>query len=647
MFAACASVGRPQGGPRDELPPEPVRTVPAQGERNVSRTSFSIIFDENVALDDAFNKVAISPVQAEPPQVTANGRRVTVSLRDTLVPDMTYTIDFGDAIKDLNEGNVLDGFALDFSTGDRIDTLRVSGRVLAASNLEPGQGMLVAAFANLADSAVRTLRPDRIARTNQYGQFTLRNLADRPYRLYALNDLNRDWHWDRSEDVAFLDTIIHPRIEAVWVTDTLYDSSRADSLVLREGRRYLPNDVLLTWFNEDYRPQYLKDYARPDRRRVTLLFGAEPDSMPRVRTVDGPRPGRLSDDWAVVQYNERRDSMVFWLTDTALAATDSLRLEVRYRKPDSLERMEWVTDTLRFLYREPRKPKKSKKEQEADTLPPSKALLAVTSATSQTQELNLPLSLTLSQPLASLDTAGVHLEMKVDTLWQPAGPVVLRPDSLDPLLGLTVPVRWEPGATYRFTVDSAAFTGIYDEHNPPFSISFAVKQPEDYSSVTFALAGADSTAVVELLNGSDAPVRSARADASGRAVFRFVAPGTYYARMYFDTDGDGRWSTGVLDSVQPEEVAYFPKKLDLKKNWEVEQAWNIYELPVDAQKPKAILKNKPRLRRGEKAPGDEEEEDSDPTFGGMRDPYDRTGTGFGGNQSFGGSDGRFRRNNGF
>lgn len=649
-MAACASVGRPQGGPRDELPPEPVRSVPAQGERNVDRRTFNIFFDENVALDDAFNKVVISPVQTETPTVSANGHRVTVQLRDTLIPGMTYTVDFGDAIKDLNEGNVLDGFALEFSTGDEIDSLRVSGRVLQASNLEPGQGMLVAAYANLADSAIHTLRPDRIARTNQYGQFTLRNLADRPYRIYALNDLNRDYHWDRSEDVAFLDTIIQPRVETVWVTDTLYDSSRADSLVQRQGHRFLPNDLLLTWFNEDYRAQYIKDYTRPDRRHMTLLMGATPDSMPEIRAVGGPRDGQPAAEWALMHINERRDSTVMWLTDTAMIATDTLRISVRYQRPDSLEQPEWTTDTLRMLFRAPRESKKSKKEQEADTLPPSKALLTLSSATGQSQELHLPLALSFSQPLAALDTAGLHFEMKVDTLWEPVPAPPVRPDSLNPLLGIEIPMKWQPGQTYRFTVDSAAMQGIYDEHNKPFNITFTVKQPEDYSTLHFQLTNADSTAVVELLNASDGPVASARVSPGGRATFAYVNPGTYYARMYFDTNGDGRWTTGLLDSVQPEEVAYFPKKIDLKKNWEVELAWNIYELPVDAQKPRQILKNKPKLRRGEKEQT-EDEEDPDPTFGGMNDPFDRRSGSFGGNanqgfgQPHGTASGRFQRNN--
>lgn len=622
ILTACASVGRPEGGARDELAPEFVRSNPRQGERNVSRRSYTIVFDENVALEDAFNKVVVSPVQIEVPQVSANGRRVSVELRDTLVPDMTYTIDFGDAIKDLNEGNVLDGFALEFSTGEHMDTLRVSGRVMQASNLEPAQGMLVAAYSNLSDTAVRTLPPDRIARTNQYGQFTIRNLADRPYRIYALNDINRDYRWDRTEDVAFMDTVVHPQIEAVWVTDTLYDSAGADSLSVREGRRYLPNDVLLTWFNEDYKAQYLKDYSRPDRRRAVVQLAAPADSLPEVRAVSGSHAGELYDRWALPVHTQTNDSLVLWLTDTAMVATDSLYLSVRYQKPDSLERLFWTTDTLRFFFRAPKERKRSRKEMEADTLGPKLDVLGLELTSGSSHDVYRPLRIELGQPASRIDSAGVHLEMQVDTLWVPLPDARLEPDPENPVLARVIRRDWEPGGRYRLRVDSAAVTGIYGgEHNAKLEANITVKALEDYGSITFVLAGADSTAVVELLNSSDVPQRRGRVS-DGRVTFRYMEPGSYYARMFFDTDGNGLWSTGVLDSVQPEEVAYYPKKIDLKRNWDIEQDWDVYELPVDQQKPYALLKNKPKLRRGEKEP-ESEEPDEDPMLG----PGGQRGTG--------------------
>ena len=127
-----------------------------------------------------------------------------------MLPNTTYTIDFADAIKDLNEGNVLDGLAIDFSTGDSIDTLCISGMVLEARNLEPAQGMLVGIYSNLSDTAITSLQLERIAKTNQLGQFTVRNLKPGQYQIFALNDVNRDYRWDRTEDVAFYDVAVSP-----------------------------------------------------------------------------------------------------------------------------------------------------------------------------------------------------------------------------------------------------------------------------------------------------------------------------------------------------------------------------------------------------------------------------------------------------
>ncbi len=583
------------------------------GDTGVKSTSFSIYFDENVQLEDAFSKVVVSPVQIQTPEVSANGKHVRVELKDTLVKGITYTIDFGDAIKDLNEGNVLDGFALDFSTGNRLDTLRVSGIVFDASNLEPAQGVMVCAYSNINDTAIHTIAPQRIARTNQYGQFTIRNLAPGSYRIYALNDLNRDYHWDRSEDAAFLDTLITPWVENITVTDTLYAADRTDSLISRSGRRFMPNDVLLMMFNQQYKAQYLKDYKRIDRRRALVQLAAEPDSMPEIKIVGGPLDGQTSDKWALHQYNQTRDSIVMWLRDSLVAATDSLFLSVRYQKPDSLDVLQWTTDTMRFFFHEP---KKSKKELEADTLPPRFDLLRASVKTSTSHEVYNPIILTLDQPVERIDTAALHLEMMVDTIWEPLK-LTLEPDSLDPVLTRNIRHKWEPGTKYRFSIDSAAIYSIFGEHNPPFKHEFTVKKLEEYSTLTFLMPGIDSAAIVELLSSSDSPIRSERV-VDGKAIFRHLAPGKYYARMYFDDNGDGKWTTGLLDSIQPEEVAYYPKKLELKANWEVEQNWDIYETALDQQKPYAILKNKPKLKRGERDPRDVEslEEEEDELLGG-------------------------------
>ncbi len=641
LLAACASMGRPEGGARDENPPVFVRSDPAPGAVNITPKRINVIFDENIQLEDAFSKVVVSPAQKTPPTVSSNGRRLTVDFRDTLLPNTTYTIDFADAIKDLNEGNILDGFAMDFSTGPTLDTLRISGMVLQAENLEPAQGMLVGVYSNLSDTAIHTLPFERIARTNQYGQFTIRNLKEGEYRIYALNDLNRDYHWDRSEDIAFYDVTVRPYTEAIEVTDTLYASDGSDSLIVRQGTRYLPNDILLSWFNENYKSAYLSDYKRPDARRITLTFGAPADSLPKISIVDGAgTPGADISEWAKLKANATLDTLEYWIADTTIVQSDSLRLSVGYFRTDTTDQLTWKTDTLRFNFRDPDKKKKEKEKKKkkderpafivdsisGDTtfLPPADMEYLTLRTLSQTQELNKPLILESSLPLETLDSAGVHVEMLIDTVWTELD-VKFRPDSSDLLMRRRFDIDWEPGTKYRLTVDTLSAMSIYNVWNRPFTQEFSTKQIEDYSKLIFTLPELDSIqAVVQLLGSSDTPIYQAvKAPGSGTVELPYLNPGTYYARLIIDANRNGKWDTGsVRDSIQPEEVYYFAKKFELKKNWDVEQTWNIYELPVDAQKPYAIKKNKPKLKRGEKAPGEEEEEDE---FGGAYDPFGGTG----------------------
>ena len=619
LVAACANMGRPEGGPRDELPPVYVRSNPAMGQLNVKGNKITVEFDENIALDDAMNKIVVSPAQRTTPAISSNAKRVTVELRDTLLPNTTYTIDFADAVKDLNEGNVLDGLALDFATGDTIDTMRISGMVFEAQTLEPAQGMLVGVYSNLEDSAIHTLPMDRITKTNQLGQITIRNLKEGTYRIFALNDVNRDYHWDRSEDVAFYDVTISPTATPTTVTDTLVrENGQRDSLVTRDATRYLPDDVLLTWFNEGYSSQYLKDYKRPERNKITFQFGTKADTLPIIRLLNTHRAGDEISTWSMLDASPTLDTLTYWIADTSLVALDSITLEASYMRTDTNDCLSWTTDTLRFNIRSVKKKeekkKKKKDDEEEDSIPKIPHMdLRVSSGSSQ--ELNRGLIITGGTPIVSFDTTAVKLEMQVDTLWYPIEPPRFhRLDSLKPMT-YTAPYEWEEGTKYRLTVDSAAVHDIYGLDNEPLTHEFTTKKSDDYSTVSFTITGLDGRpAIVEVLNTSDKPAGYAPVEGN-IATIAYLPPGTYYARLYIDANGDGKWTTGSLsDSIprQPEETYYYPKKLTLKKNWTIEQSWDINELPVDQQKPQEIKKNKPKRKKGdpeEPRNGDEEEED--------------------------------------
>ena len=614
VLVACASIGRPEGGPRDEMPPVFISSKPAQGATNVSSNKIEIIFDENLKIDDVSNKVVISPAQKTMPSIVANGKKVTVELRDTLIPNTTYTIDFSDAIRDLNEGNPVEGFALDFSTGPTIDTLRISGMLFEARNLEPAQGMMVGAYSNLADSAISTLPLERIAKTNQLGQFTIRGLKPGNYKIFALNDKNRDIHWDRSEDVAFFDSLVSPSVESIEVVDTLRSVDGIDSLVSRQGVRYLPNNVLLTWFNEGWAAQYLKDYKRPERKRITFNFATKSDTLPVVNIINGSKAGANINDWALLNANATLDTLEYWIKDNEVLAQDSIIVSARYLRTDTAENLTWTTDTLKLFYKDP-KVKKSKKkdEEEVDSVPKLNFINWMIQSANP-QDVNRPLRFLSSQPLASINNSGVRLSIKRDTIWESLPTKGILPDSAGNILRFELPHVWEPGEKYCIEIDSAALMGIYNEWNKPIKQEFSVRPMEDYVNLFFNVSGTDQPLVVELLDGGDKVVAISPA-VNGRAAFNFLLPGKYYARAFIDSNNNGIYDVGNIEQkVQPEEIYYYSKRINAKKNWDIEQSWNIYDQPLDLQKPLEIKKNKPAKKKGDKNQRNQNEEEEEDEF---------------------------------
>lgn len=641
IMGACASIGRPQGGPRDETPPVYVRSNPPAGAVDVSPSRIDIFFDENIKVEDVVNKVVVSPVQKQLPTVNANGRRLTVNFRDTLLPDVTYTVDFADAIRDLNEGNVLDGFAFDFSTGHTRDSLVIAGKLFEARNLEPAQGMLVGVHSDLSDTALTSVPLLRIAKTNQLGEFVIRNLAPGSYRLYAIDDVNRNYLWDRSENVAFLDSLVLPCVEQIIVSDTLKTDAGADSIATRSGVRYLPNDLLLTWFNENYSAQYLRSYNRPDSMKITMEMGAPSDTLPEITLINGSHAGTRLDQLSLLNRSAMRDTLEYWLTDPALISQDTILASVRYLRTDSLQQLAWTTDTLRFTFRakaqkEKNADKKIKLGDNSDSIAKANMrFLSLRIASSANQELNRPLQITTGEPIANIDSTAIRLKMQVDTTWHTIADAHMRLDSLHKLLDYSIDYNWKPGARYRLEIDSAAITSIYGVHNKRTTAEFNVKTPDDYSTLTMRLTSVTGEwpMILELLNQSDATVMAAPVT-DGVAHLEYVDPGTYYVRAFVDRNGDGRWTTGsIADRRQPEDVYYYSKKINIKKNWDIDQTWDLDELPVDRQKPYEIIKNKPKLKAGEKAPVTDDanpdtEADIDPFTG---RPYNSDAYGRGGN----------------
>jgi hypothetical protein len=626
MGCACARIGTPSGGPRDEDPPIFMSSNPAAGAVNVTRTKMQLHFNEIVNVKDAFTNVVVSPVNPKStPRVSSLGKTVTVEF-DSLEKDVTYTVDFADAIQDNNESNILQGFTYTFSTGEAIDSMRIAGRVLAARDLEPQQSILVGVTRNLEDSAFTKLPLLRVAKTNDRGEFVIRGLAPGDYRVFALSDRDNDYKYSTpEEDIAFYPLTIAPSSEQVTVNDTVWNIETGDvkEVVSRDRTRYLPNDILLRSFNSEKRNQYLAKYERIDSTRVFLKFNTKSDSLPKIRVI-----GAADDDPSSIgtlEASARLDSLVYWLRPD-LVHKDSLELAVNYPRTGDDGNMAAATDSLKFYFHRVVQKKKKGKEKNITAEDSIAAITFKWSLEGGNQEAFLPLNFNCPTPLAYLDTAKIHLEAYIDSAYQraPITPRIMQRDSVSPR-HFVLEYPWDYGAKYRLTIDSLAAMDIYGKTSMPFSGDLTVKKADDYCSMTFRISGMEQgiPAFVELLNGSDAVVRTAVVE-NGVAYFPFLSPSKYYARIIEDLNGNGIYDTGNYEEgLQPELCYYYPKVVNIKKNWDKDEAWDIFATAIDLQKPLAVKKNKPKTTKHSTSDMKQtDEEDEDESFDPTANPFD-------------------------
>lgn len=586
LLYSCANMATPNGGPYDEQPPRFVSSTPAPNQTNYAGKKVEILFDELIQIDKPSENVIITPPQMEMPVIRSAGRKVVVELKDTLKPNTTYTIDFTNSIADNNEKNVFENFSFAFSTGDVIDTLEVSGTVLNAENLEPMKGIMVGLHSNLNDSAFVRLPFDRTSRTNDKGQFTIRNIAPGTYRVFALNDVNRDYKFDQpGEEIAFLDTLVVPSFESAIRQDTIWKDSLTIDTVLSVGyTRFLPDGLELRLFKEKFERQYRLKPERTQENRVTLKFNAPLDTVPALVPVNF-LPADSA--WYFIQTADGDRSVHYWLTDPEVWKQDTLLVSVTFPESDSLNVLQARTDTVQFLMR--RRPEKKKKKNDDEPEPP--VFLGMTIDAPSSMDLFDTVSVVFDEPVLDLQKEWFYLDQKVDSLWEPVD-FEFFPDTANSL-AFFINRPWKYGEEYRLEVDSAAIVSLYGKENNVYSGTFKIKKEEEYGHLYINIEGIDTTAYVELLNGSDQPLRKAKVKEGG-VLFMDLKPDKYYARLVVDENDNGVWDTGnYAERKQPEKVYYCPKMFTIMQNWQVEETWNVLATPLNRQKPMEITKNKP------------------------------------------------------
>ena len=605
---SCARMGSPDGGWFDDDPPQVIGASPADKATNVKQKKVTIYFDEYIKLEDATNKVIVSPPQLEMPDIKAAGKKIVVELKDTLKENTTYTIDFSDAISDNNEGNPMGNYTYSFSTGEQIDTFEVSGYVLDASNLEPVKGISVGLYADLADSAFKTKPMMRVSRTDGRGHFVVKGVAPGTYRAYALQENDGDFRFSqKSEMIAFSHDTFEPSSKPDTRVDTVWrDSLHIDALLQVPYTHFLPDDITLLAFTHLQTDRVLLKTERVEANKFSMYFTYGDSLLPEIKGLNFN-----SDSAFVIEANEQRDTIHYWLRDTMLVNTDTLLMDISYRMTDTLGNLVLHTDSaLEALAKVPyekrmkeqakeiekwlkEQEKKKKREENYDSIYPVKPLEPKFNVPNQLDP-DQRVTIEMPVPLMHCDTSAVHLYSQIDSLWYIAE-CEFRPVE-NTVRYYEIIADWKPGLEYSLEIDSAAFVDIYGLVSKPYKQGIKVNKTEDFSSMLFNISGTDavdSTIVVQMIDSKDAIIKEVRAKGMV-AKFNYVKPGKYYFRAYIDVNSNGKWDTGDYDAdLQAEAVYYYPKEIECKEKWDVTESWNLTATPRFKQKPQAITKQKP------------------------------------------------------
>lgn len=599
-IVSCASISTPTGGPRDYTPPVYKKSNPSQNQTEVKSKKLTIDFDEVIQLDRPSENVIISPPQKEMPKIKANLKRIDIELLDSLLPNTSYTIDFGSAIKDNNEGNILNGFSLAFSTGKELDSLQISGIVLNAKDLEPVTGMTIGLHPADNDTAFTTLPFSRVTRTDIYGRFTIKNIAEGRYKVYGVIDADRNYKFNaNTEDIAFYDEVIIPSAVTTSHIDTIYsDTTRTeiDTILIHNNTKFFPDSLVMFSFNEGFKPLYLSKSERRSREKLTVTLSGATTKLMQLTPINFEE----KKDWAIIEKNITNDTLSFWINDSVAYELDTLKFIADYLKTDSILNIIPASDTLTFIFRE--NPNTAKENTNST---PTRRGRRAKIDTIRTESLELDESISglidiysspsirFEAPLKEFNRDLVSLKTFIDSTWTDVKDWRIEQDSLSPRRYI-LKHKWEFEKKYLLTLDSACATSIYGLSNDSTSLDFKVKKSSDYSNLYVETIGVKSGAYAELLDTKDTPVRYATIK-NGGAEFPFVKPGKYYVRLVIDTDSNGKFTTGNFNKrVQPEKTFYYSKLIELKPNWDVEQTWNVFELPVTKQKPYDLIKNKPK-----------------------------------------------------
>lgn len=521
----CASIQKPMGGPRDLTPPKLLKATPENMTRNFSSKKISLEFDEFFKLSNQYQEISISPAMEKMPEYNISRKVLNIDFKDSLQKNTTYVINFGKAIQDVNESNVLTNFTYVFSTGPHIDSLSMSGTVTNSITQEKEKDATVMIFPLKQDSLLfGKKKPTIYTTTDSSGNFSLNNLHDGEYRIYALKEQSPNKIFDNDKElIGFSNKTINLSKDTSDIKLALFQQV-PEKFRLSE-KKFTPNGVFSMIFNKRLNNPSVKIVYPPD-----------------------------FDNQKIAEISKTKDTALVYMRNMAF---DSLRVAIYdNNKP---------IDTIYQL--------KGKKESFT-------RILTFKYGISRDNKLkpNTDLRITANLPIESFEQGLIVLSEDSVNLTN----YTIRKDTAS-TRDLLIKYRWRPGSKYQLLLNEAAITDIYNDKNKRAGIAFEADKPENYSMLTLKVSvpEANKQYVIELLDEQKNVVHTDVVTGNTSVVYRNFLTQKYKVRVIYDTNKNGRWDSGnVKRRLQPENIWLYDKEITLRANWEAEEPIDIPKEPV-------------------------------------------------------------------
>ena len=574
MFShSCANTQTPpSGGPKDTIPPVIEEIYPILGQTNVPthKTQLKIEFNEYVQVKDP-KSLFLSPPLEKAPKFKMKGKTVVVYFESDLDSNKTYTMDLTNAIGDNNEGNMFPGFTLVFSTGDRIDSMMVTGLVQDCNSLKPLKGATVMLYKDHADSALFLKRPDAAVKTDEWGFFSMRNIQDTVYRMYAIIDENNNNKYDpETEKVAFIDTLIQP---VTIVNDSLPELQKYD---MKDTLNCLARktEFELNIFREKPSKQLIVNKERVGERTAYITFMAPYAQIDSI-WIKGVPAEKL-----ITQFNIMQDSLEIWVYDPK-PQPDTLFLNVNYMKTDTLGLLNSFTEEIKLV-----KPKKGPAKTSSKDIKKEDTLAVFTMDAKPENIEQYGFVMEFKCPLVESAFDSLTFRSVNPRQQESIGKYTVERDSLN-LRKFTIrpSEQLQPGYEYFLKIPHRKFKDINGFYNDSSEVKVTLPNDDNLSTLSLTMSNVNNKYIVDLLNEKrDKVLRSYIIDSDRVLPFPYLKAGKYSIRITEDLNRNGIVDTGILlEKKQPEKVKFYKLQdgtflIDIPEKMEIEQSIDIAEM---------------------------------------------------------------------